>query len=369
MRLHFKYADGLRLISGDTLKGFAISGADGKWVWADGKIDGQDIVVSSNQVPQPIAVRYGWADNPILSVENGEGLPLRPFRTDFADQQRIEHARDHRQAVLDAVHLDATKYLDMPYIDDGNEHHQLDLYLPPGPGPFPLIVMIHGGGWAAGDKETAGVDAAMSFVSGGFAVASPEYRFITTDPFPAQIEDCNTALQWLRSHAQQYHLDPNRVGVMGHSAGAHLAELIATTGDTSLFNKNPAISTKVQAAVIWAGVSDFSRETGGWAPGSFVKKPGHNVFLGTDYSDELVRMASPMDQIHPGLPPFLIVHGEKDNLIPVMQARNFAAALKKAGVDVTLDIDPNLDHGIGRDPQKARDALKFFTRVLKPGNS
>jgi len=369
VRLHFKYADGLCLISGDALKGFAISGGDGKWVWADGKIDGQDIVVWSDQVPNPKAVRYAWADNPILSVENGAGLPLRPFRTDKADQQRIEHAQDHRQAVLDAVHLNATRYLDVPYIADGDEHHQLDLYLPPGAGPFPLIVMIHGGGWAAGDKETAGVDAAMSFVPGGFAVASPEYRFITSAPFPAQIEDCNAALQWLRSNAQKYHLDPNRVGVMGHSAGAHLAELIATTGDTDLFNKNPAISTKVQAAVIWAGVSDFSRETGGWARTSFVKKPGHNVFLGTDYSDAMVRMASPLDHVHPGLPPFLIVHGEKDNLIPVAQARTFAAALKKVNVDVTLDIDPNLDHGIGRDPQKAKDALKFFTRVLKPANS
>jgi sialate O-acetylesterase len=366
VRLHFKYSNGLRLISGDTVKGFAISGGSNQWVWANGKIDGQDIVVWSDQVPQPREVRYAWADNPILSIENGAGLPLRPFRTNAKDQQRIAHARAHREVVNQFAHFAGTEYLDVPYIDDGDEHHQLDLYVPPGPGPFPLIVTIHGGGWVAGDKETPGIDGAMNFGAAGFAVASPEYRFVTTDPFPAQIEDTKAALQWLRGHAQQYRLDPARVGVFGHSAGAHLAELMATTGDSTLFTHGSAIPTQVQAAVSWAGPADLTRETGNWPKTSAIWSNAPNGLLGGPYDDALAKLASPAYHVHPGLPPFLIVHGAKDNLVPVSQSVAFAAALKKANVDATLDVDPNLDHGIGRDPQKAKDALKFFKRVLMP---
>jgi sialate O-acetylesterase len=82
IRLHFEHAVGLRTHDNGPVKGFAIRGASGDWVWADGKIDGNDIVVSSGVVPQPAAVRYAWAPNPVISIENGAGLPLRPFRTD-----------------------------------------------------------------------------------------------------------------------------------------------------------------------------------------------------------------------------------------------------------------------------------------------
>ena len=87
MRLRFQFADGLRIRDGGALKGFAIQGANGDWLWAEGKIDGKDIVVWNSQVPQPKAVRYAWASNPVISVENGVGLPLRPFRTDTQSPQ------------------------------------------------------------------------------------------------------------------------------------------------------------------------------------------------------------------------------------------------------------------------------------------
>lgn len=87
IRVKFKYADGLRVRGGGKMIGFAIRGATGDWVWADGQIDGTDVLLSSDQVPQPTAVRYAWAANPLISMENGAGLPMRPFRTDKTSPQ------------------------------------------------------------------------------------------------------------------------------------------------------------------------------------------------------------------------------------------------------------------------------------------
>ncbi|MEI9960259.1 MAG: alpha/beta hydrolase [Limisphaerales bacterium] len=121
----------------------------------------------------------------------------------------------------------------------------LDLYVPAGNGSFPLVIWIHGGGWHGGDKETSGASLALQFLPHGFALASLDYRYTYDAPFPAQIEDCNKALVWLRLNAKKYHLDPDRVGVVGHSAGAHLAALMAATGDGHQFSKD---ATSVRCA-------------------------------------------------------------------------------------------------------------------------
>lgn len=283
------------------------------------------------------------------------------------EKERQTLEKTHRKEVLNAIKLPegTSTFFDLPYIDDGNEHHTIDLYMPPGKGPFPVIFNIHGGGWVAGGKETAGLDTAIRWVRFGYAVVAPEYRFTPEAPFPAQIEDCKAAFQWMVSHAEQYHLNPNKVGVWGHSAGAHLAALMATTNDTTDFLKDPAIPVRIQAACIFAGQLDVTRETGGWPKPSFVWSEGEHSFMGTHYTDDLARRASSAYHIHPGLPPYLIVCGAKDDNTPYLQAVNFANALVKVGDPVILDFDPNVDHNICALQSTWDEALTFFDTVLK----
>jgi acetyl esterase/lipase len=117
---------------------------------------------------------------------------------------------------------------DLKYGDAPGKANLLDIYLPENAeGALPLIVWIHGGGWAAGDK--AGCPA-VGMVGRGYVAASINYRFSQEAIFPAQIEDCKGAIRWLRAHAKEYHIDPDKIGVFGASAGGHLVALLGTSG-------------------------------------------------------------------------------------------------------------------------------------------
>src|SRR5205809_22309 len=136
----------------------------------------------------------------------------------------------------------------------------LDLYCPEKvSGRLPMIVWIHGGGWSRGRKERC---PAVTLVQDGYAVASIDYRLTTTAPFPAQIEDCKAAVRWLRANASTYHLDPDHIGVWGHSAGGHLAALLGTSGGVRELEgtgDNMSYSSRVQAVWVVSGPSDLLR--------------------------------------------------------------------------------------------------------------
>ena len=238
---------------------------------------------------------------------------------------------------------------------------KLDLFVPAGSGPFPVIVNIHGGGWHAGGKGE-GPALARTYLPRKIAVASLNYRWVQDSPFPAQIEDCNAALGWLRANAAKYRLDPNRFAVTGHSAGAHLCALIATTGDGTTF-KN---SQKVQAAVCMAGPFDLDRERGQWPKKSFLwneRDAMFPFFPNKKFDGAFARWASPQSYIHPGIPPMFVVHGEKDPLVPLAQAKVFAEDLKKAGVDITFHISAGRDHNPMDEPSRA-EAIAFMEKHL-----
>jgi acetyl esterase/lipase len=247
----------------------------------------------------------------------------------------------------------------------------LDLYVPPGKGPFPLIFWIHGGGWHSGGKLESGVHLALKFVPEGFALASVNYRLSADAPFPAQIEDCNAALAWLRARADRLRIDRDRVGALGHSAGAHLAALMACTGNGQRFSTDPKASCRVQAAVCWAIPADLDRDRGKWPPTSMMHNaadaPLWGFFPGRRYDAEFARMASPASHVHADIPPVLMVHGQKDTLVPPGQALAFAESLKKAGVRLSLRVDPCRGHDV-MNAESVNEAVAFFKSILKPGN-
>jgi dienelactone hydrolase len=269
----------------------------------------------------------------------------------------------------------STNHLDVVYVAGAkpclkpDSVQTLDLFVPPGKGPFPLVFWIHGGGWHSGGKENSGIHLAQKFLPKGLALASINYRLTADAPFPAQIEDCNAALIYLRQHAAAYHLDADRVGAVGHSAGAHLAALMAVTGDSRRFSPNSGHSVRVQAAVCWATPADLDRDRGDWPKTSMMyngtNAPLWGLFPDKSYDGSFARTASPASYVHPSGPPMIIVHGAQDKLVPPGQAVAFADALKKSGVEVTLRVDPYHGHDV-MNAASVDEAVAFFGLTLKP---
>ena len=261
---------------------------------------------------------------------------------------------------------------DIPYIPDGDASQKLDLYLPATPAekPLPLIVHIHGGGWRGGSKHPCPV-AAMALK--GYAVASVEYRFSQKAVFPAQIQDCQAALRWLRAHSQQYHFDADHVGVIGGSAGGHLSALVGTAGGKSIFAKiggNEEQSDRVQAVCDIFGPADFSTVVQQAGADKNVKNifqfntagDPYSSLIGTRLDDKPKADAvSPVHYVSQDNPPFLILHGTHDTLVPYAQSEELAAALKEKGVPVWLQKMPGSGHG---GPAFAKPAVLQLTQSI-----
>ncbi len=240
-----------------------------------------------------------------------------------------------------------------------------------GPGPYhtldivyerararlrPAILMIHPGGWMQGDKSA--YHGLMAEYAGlGYVTASLDFRPSGVAPFPAAIDDCRLALRWLRALAARFGVDPERIGVTGWSSGAHLAMLLAVSGEE-----------RVQAAACVSGVYDLLLEEGGAFPNS-GNDPAVVRFLGAPPREipDLARLASPLHHLTPDDPPLLVLHGELDRRIDVEQVRRFASASRALGRrDETLLL-PDGDHGRDVLPPAGRDAvLRFFARHLRP---
>ena len=164
-----------------------------------------------------------------------------------------------RQMPFGRVPEGVQAHRDLAYVADGHERHKLDLFVPEkADGPLPLIIWVHGGGWQNGSKDGC-PPLRGGYAGRGYAVASINYRLSQHAPFPAQIEDCKAATRWLRAHAREYNLDPNRFGVWGSSAGGHLVALLGTSGDVKAFEVGANLdqSSRVQAVCDYYGPTDF----------------------------------------------------------------------------------------------------------------
>jgi acetyl esterase/lipase len=271
-----------------------------------------------------------------------------------------------------------TVHRDLPYVTNGHFRQKLDLYLPEAEPPVPLIIWIHGGAFRLGDKgdnvplET--LDAGYAddgYANDGFAIASINYRLSQHALFPAQIEDCKAAVRWLRANAQQYRLDPRRFAAWGPSAGGHLAAMLGVTGHVQAFEVGEHLdqSSRVQAVVDYFGPTDFLQMDAHRVPGGQVhdepNSPESELVGGPiQERPEAVAQANPVTYVRPDAPPFLIVHGDSDPLVPHHQSELLVAALQEAGVPVTFYTVVGAGHGGFTDPQIPEMTRAFLARHL-----
>lgn len=256
----------------------------------------------------------------------------------------------------------------VPYAGDTLKKHLLDLYIPrQARGNVPLIIWVHGGGWMHNDKY-----ADMSYMTGtirallnkGYALASIDYRHSTTKIFPAQIQDCYQAVEYLYQHAPQYKLDRERFVLMGFSAGGHLASLLGLSlnNDVKAFypnNRKPAF--KIRAVLDFYGPSNFLLFFGEGTPAN-VDNPVA-ILLGASplARPDLSNQASPVTYVDANDPPFFIVNGEKDHDVPPAQSYLLKSYLDLAKVKNELTIVKDAPHyGVMFDAEDVRQKLLAF---------
>jgi acetyl esterase len=258
--------------------------------------------------------------------------------------------------------------IDIEYGKAGGESLKLDAYMPEGTGPFPVVILVHGGGWNAGDKSGGPQKGYMAPMHGaleqaGFAWFSVNYRLAPKHRYPAGVEDVETAIRWVKAHAAEYRLDVNRIALSGESAGGHMVAAVANRADET---------TRVAAVVPFYGRFDLIGEI---ALGAALSKNisglvGHEKY--DDGSKAILREASPVWHVKAGLPPFLLVHGQADASVPFQQSVLLQERLKAVGVPCDLIPIPDGVHGmISWDkvaPNYRQEVVAWLQRTLKVGD-
>lgn len=278
---------------------------------------------------------------------------------------------------------------DLPYVTNGHERQKLDLYLPAqnaergaaSPqhqgGSHPLIIWIHGGAFRVGSKEgNENNPLHFEYVTQGYALASINYRLSQHAIWPAQIEDCKAAVRWLRAHAAEYQLDPNRFAAWGPSAGGHLVAMLGTAGHVSEFEVGEYlnVSSRVQCVVNYFGPTDFLQMDDQRLPDGMI----HNApdspeseLVGGNIQEHPEKVARanpityiPQDNVTTNMPPMLVVHGDQDPLVPHGQSVLLVDALEKAGADVTFYTVKGGGHGGFTDPEVPKLTADFLARHI-----
>jgi acetyl esterase/lipase len=272
---------------------------------------------------------------------------------------------------------------------NGYRELELDVYSPASrTAPVPCVLWIHGGAWLYGTRVSPpeywpeGLLYQM-LIDAGIAVATIDYRHSREAPFPAQLHDAKAALRYIRTFADQFGIDPDRIGVWGESAGGHLAALLALTGSEPELEGSDGVvgvDSSVKAVVDFYGVSDLATmpsliesfppewiETLKASSGGLPPDP-MSIFLRDSPLPEAdrERLASPINHVTADAPPFLLIHGESDSVVPFPQSIAFRDALTAAGVPVELVPVPGADHvflGVDPVPYLAR-GVEFFTEQL-----
>ena len=263
---------------------------------------------------------------------------------------------------------------DVVYGEAGGETLRLDIARPDGQGPFPVVVLVHGGGWSGGDKAGtekpgAGADIRPWFeplTGAGFVWVSINYRLAPANRWPAGLEDTRAALAWVHAHAAEFGGDPERIAIMGHSAGGHIALFAAVASEGS--------ASRVRAVVGCAAVSDLesdSKRRG--APSTSLQA----LFgLKAEMSPEnlaLLAAQSPVNVVKAGYPPTLLLHGDADKTVTLDQSIAFRARLLALGGDCELHVLPGAGHRLAEwsvaDPAWARVLTDWLHAKLGPAQA
>ena len=253
------------------------------------------------------------------------------------------------------------------YTNPDNQHLQLNIAKPKGNGPFPAVLLIHGGGFRAGSREGYNSQI-IRLAEHGYVAATVSYRLAPKYQFPAAIHDTKAAVRWLRANAKTHHIDPDRIGVTGGSAGGHLAQFLAVTAGVKEFEGdggNPDQSSAVKCVVNVYGPSDFTKSYGKSVDAADVLP----LFLGGNLEKAKPAhiRASPLYWVTPNAAPTLCIHGTEDKYVACEQAEWIVDKLKAASVEAELLKLEGAGHGFkGKDAETAEKAMiAFFDKHLK----
>jgi acetyl esterase len=255
-------------------------------------------------------------------------------------------------AVACAAILSAADQKDVEYGRPGGKPVLLDLHVPDGPGPFPAAILVHGGGFDEGSKSTNVRPLFDPLANAGFAWFSIDYRMAPEFRFPQAIDDMNNAIRWVKSSAAKYHVDVSKIVIIGESAGGFLVNYAAA-------NETP--ETKVAAVVDIYGAVDYAKlallrrdhpERFNMASiNRHVSHGGGIRFFGAEKLDEAglgkLRAISPIEAVHKGMPPFLCIHGNKDDQVAYEQSTEMCDAMHKVGARCELITVAGGGHGMG----------------------
>ncbi len=268
---------------------------------------------------------------------------------------------------------------DVIFAKVGGEELKVDMARPEGQGPYPAVIFIHGGGW--GQKGRKDYSSEIIRVADlGYVAATIDYRLSVADQkgkvkhkFPDQVQDVKCAVKWIRTNAMKYRIDPKRIGVVGSSAGGHLALMLATTGNQTELEGdggNAGFPSTVQVVVHWAGPVDLAKM---YPKTLEVVRPFMERFLGGTPSQvpDIYRAASPISYVNKDIPPVLSIHGDLDPAVPLEQSQMLQDKIKKCGGTNELLILKGQGHSYDeKSAQQARDAQdEFLKKHLKTEKS
>ena len=225
---------------------------------------------------------------------------------------------------------------DVTYCTMDNLPQKADLYFPDSGGPWPALLYVHGGSWMHGDKSEA-LMFARGLAAQGYLVASINYRLYPEGKFPAMIEDVKCAVRWLRARASDYNLDPNHIAAIGPSAGGHLVSLLGTSDQSTRWDVGEYMdqSSRVQAVIAMAPVTDLTQNF----PNADIEAMRH-----VGFGEDNVVQAGPITHVTADDPPFLLIHGDQDTLVPYEQSQLMYDRLLQMNVPAQLIIVENAGH-------------------------
>ncbi len=282
-----------------------------------------------------------------------------------ADQSGPEPKKDVVSETKKGETAGPIRSYDVVYTKAGDIELKLDIARPAGEGEsLPTIFVIHGGGWAGGNKES-NRRILDQFAGKGFVAISPQYRLVPKAIFPAPVHDLKAAVRWAKSNAAKYRIDPDRIGAMGFSAGGHLALMLGVAGESDGLEGNlppTGQNTKIRAVVNYFGPTDLDGDD---IPE--ISKPIVDKFLGGPLKDKMkeASLASPVDLVSEGDPPILTYQGTKDPLVPHTQSYKLADAMTAKNVRGRVAIYVGDGHGWEGIENTFAEATEFLLENLQ----